>query len=168
MDKLKNIVKNRQHVINIVRLMLVAVERGATNKQIVHKLEYEYKLNNSQCASQNSLIQIKKLFFYIKSLENFDWEKHIYTNDYFVNAAIMICGGLDRTKNGSKSVNVSVTFYADEKLSYKMCVECVQKAKCANIFSHVHQYKQTVSNKDLYWFVLCYICDCCFINKLFV
>ncbi|AQQ80388.1 ORF121 [Betabaculovirus altermyunipunctae] len=168
MDYLRKRINKRRHIISILGVLMGAKEIGYRPSKLCERLRYEYKRNNRGDGENKSLDTIVDLFQYFVSHDNIDWTQHVFTNDFYYNMTIVVCGRPN--KNFSKRLRVQFKFYADSTLTYRVCYRCFDNIISPDnntTFFAAYQYKQTVSSDDLYWFVCNNICDCCFTNKLF-
>jgi len=168
MDKLSKIKQKREHIINILNIMVAGVKAGLAEEKVRDRLRFEYECNNKNKRHHNSLQTLLDVFDYVVTFSSvsFDWKRHVFEDSFRDNIAIILYGGLLKDDFKTLSLWVNNSFYSDNKLMYKLCEECV-KDLCLTTKFTFYNVKQCVKACELYWFVCTNICDCCFAKKLY-
>lgn len=155
--------KNRQRKICILNDMVGAFSAGVGVDEVLNSLLY----CKSDTLTQHEMFGILQLFNNIVSRISYSWKQFVSTNGLCENMFILICGGKNVEEfKECKDTCVHVRYYADVKLKYKVCCHCAESLMLKDKFNF-YSYKQIVSGTELYWFVCCNICECCFSTKLY-
>ncbi|AKR17460.1 hypothetical protein [Mocis latipes granulovirus] len=167
MDKIIKIKQKRQQIIDILNVMVAAKKLKINQDKIREKVQHEYCRINKLQRARNSLQTLLELFDYLSiSSDSFDWQRHVFSNNFYHNIAIIIYGGRAMDDFKTNSVWVDLNFYADIRLLHKVCDKCVKLLNLTSSFKH-YSNRMCVKTSDLYWFVCANICDYCFVKKLF-
>lgn len=157
------------HIVKVVQEMLRAEGKKVLASDVVHKVKYEYLMCTGKPSGQ-SLDSIIETYHFMrqKQLAVQVLQKSFFVNDRVKNFGIKVL--LDKITVCETKTRVLLRFYAVGES--QLCEKCYNRYKSSKD-AYKAKVDYVVSECEVepqlsYWFNCTYICDYCFINKLYI